>query len=92
MLGQHVVLDTGAAVDVSGDAGGGTILIGGDFQGKNADVPNALNTEVAPGVTLTADGRAVGNGGKIIVWADNDTHFSGTLSARAAARAAFMVS
>jgi filamentous hemagglutinin family protein len=85
VLGQHVVLDTGAAVDVSGDAGGGTILIGGDFQGKNADVPNALNTEVAPGVTLTADGRAVGNGGKIIVWADNDTHFSGTLSAQGGA-------
>ncbi|MES2974492.1 MAG: filamentous hemagglutinin N-terminal domain-containing protein [Pseudomonadota bacterium] len=82
VLGNEVKLLAGAQVDVSGDGGGGIILIGGDFQGANAAVPNAKNTEVAPGVTLTADGRAQGNGGRVIVWADNDTHFSGTISAK----------
>jgi hypothetical protein len=30
-----------AVVDASGAAGGGTVLVGGDYQGKNAAVPNA---------------------------------------------------
>ena len=85
VLGSEVKLQTGAQVDVSGDGGGGVILIGGDFQGANAAVPNAKSTEVAPGVVLTADGRAQGDGGRVIVWADNDLHFSGTLSARGGA-------
>jgi filamentous hemagglutinin family protein len=82
VLGEQVSLQAGAQVDVSGDGGGGTILIGGDFQGKNPEVPNAKNTDVAPGVILTADGRVEGDGGRVIVWADNDTHFAGTLSAQ----------
>ncbi len=82
VLGAQVSLQAGAQLDVSGDGGGGTILVGGDFQGKNAEVPNAKNTDVAPGVILTADGRVEGDGGKVIVWADNDTHFAGTLSAQ----------
>ncbi|CAN5499974.1 hypothetical protein BH11PSE7_BH11PSE7_05310 [soil metagenome] len=82
VLGKTVSLETGAQVDVSGDGGGGVILVGGDFQGSNPDVPNAQSTNVAPGVTLNADGRAQGNGGKVIVWADNDTNFSGTISAK----------
>ncbi len=85
VLGKEVNLQAGAMVDVSGDGGGGVILIGGDFQGRNPDVPNAKNTNVAPGVHLTADGRAEGDGGKVIVWADNDTHFSGTISAKGGA-------
>lgn len=82
VLGEEVRLQAGAQVDVSGDGGGGIILIGGDFQGANADVRNAKNTNVAPGVVLTADGRAQGDGGRVIVWADNDTNFSGTISAK----------
>jgi filamentous hemagglutinin family protein len=82
VLGKQVSLMAGAQVDVSGDGGGGVILVGGDFQGRNAAVPNAQNTSVAPGVTLTADGRAQGDGGKVIVWADNDTYFAGTISAQ----------
>ncbi|MCY7317213.1 MAG: filamentous hemagglutinin N-terminal domain-containing protein, partial [Ramlibacter sp.] len=82
VLGQKVHLDTGASVDVSGDAGGGTILVGGDLQGKNPDVMNAQDTTVAAGVVLAADARVRGDGGKVIVWADNDTHFAGHLSAR----------
>jgi filamentous hemagglutinin family protein len=82
VLGKTVSLEAGAQVDVSGDGGGGVILVGGDYQGRNPDVPNAQSTNVAPGVTLTADGRAQGDGGKVIVWADNDTNFAGTISAQ----------
>ncbi len=82
LLGERVSLNAGASVDVSGDSGGGVILVGGDLQGKNPDVPNAKYTDVAPGVVLSANGRAVGDGGKIIVWAEEATHFSGALEAR----------
>src|SRR5205085_894777 len=34
VLGQHVALNDGTRMDASGDAGGGTVLIGGNFQGK----------------------------------------------------------
>src|SRR5205085_11759351 len=38
------------------------------------------------GAKMLADARALGNGGRVIVWADNDTHFSGDLSARGGER------
>lgn len=82
VLGRTVRLEEGARVDVSGDAGGGTVLVGGDYQGANPDVPNARDTFVAPGVNLVADARAFGDGGKVIVWADSRTRFYGHLSAR----------
>lgn len=82
VLGQAVRLEEEAGVDVSGDAGGGTILVGGDYQGANPEIPNAKETFVAPGVNLVADARARGDGGKVIVWADSRTRFYGHLSAR----------
>jgi len=33
-----------ARVDASGDAGGGTVLVGGDYRGRNLDIQNALVT------------------------------------------------
>ncbi|HEX5632112.1 MAG TPA: filamentous hemagglutinin N-terminal domain-containing protein, partial [Gemmatimonadales bacterium] len=49
VLGNRVGVFDGASVDASGDAGGGTVLVGGDFQGKNAAVPNAARTYVGAG-------------------------------------------
>ena len=46
VLGQQVALLSGASINASGDAGGGTVLIGGDFQGKNPDIQNASFTTV----------------------------------------------
>ncbi|MEO6753944.1 MAG: filamentous hemagglutinin N-terminal domain-containing protein, partial [Chthoniobacteraceae bacterium] len=46
MTGEHVGLLGNAVVDVSGDGGGGTALIGGDYQGRNPDIQNANRTYV----------------------------------------------
>jgi hypothetical protein len=78
-------LDDGTRVDASGDAGGGTVLIGGDFQGRNSDVRNASYTWVAPSAWINADAITSGNGGKVIVWADQVTQFGGHISARGGA-------
>ena len=58
----------------------GKVLIGGDFQGKNPEIPNALRTYIGPGVTIRADATQKGDGGKVVVWADGDTRFAGTIT------------
>ena len=82
VLGNEVYLLDGSNLNASGDSGGGEILVGGDFQGNNPDVGNAMNTLVESGVTLNADAINDGDGGRIIVWADNTTVYRGDLSAR----------
>jgi filamentous hemagglutinin family protein len=82
LLGPYVGLIRRALVDVSGTRGGGTILVGGDFQGLNPDVRNAWRTYVGADVVLRADGGIDGDGGRVIVWADDITRFYGTVSAR----------
>ncbi|MCK5875139.1 MAG: filamentous hemagglutinin N-terminal domain-containing protein, partial [Alcanivoracaceae bacterium] len=80
VLGDQVGIDNGAVIDASGVNGGGQILVGGDYQGGNADVRNASRTFVGD-ATLTADAINNGDGGRIIVWADEVTRFYGGLSA-----------
>ena len=82
VLGEKVGLFAGVKITVSGDAGGGTALIGGDFQGKNPEIANAQFSYVDQNATITADAITTGNGGKVIVWADNSTRFYGSISAR----------
>ena len=85
VLGERVTVD-GAELDASGDAGGGEILVGGDFQGANPEVRNARRTFVGPRARLRADAISDGDGGKVVVWADEATGVYGALSARGGAR------
>ncbi|SFU52012.1 Extended Signal Peptide of Type V secretion system [Polaromonas sp. YR568] len=82
ITGDKVGLFDGASVDVSGDAGGGTALIGGDFQGKNAAVKNASATYVSADANVNADAITSGDGGKVIVWSDGTTRYNGSISAK----------
>ena len=66
----------------SGNAGGGTVLVGGDFQGKNVEVQNADKTYVGADASIRADAVTSGDGGKVVVWADESTQFFGSLSAQ----------
>ncbi|MGH8520328.1 MAG: hypothetical protein ACREU9_02550 [Gammaproteobacteria bacterium] len=81
VLGEKVGLFAGAGIDASGDAGGGDVLIGGNYQGKGPE-PNAKQTFVAKGASVKADATGNGDGGEIIVWSDEVTRFRGDLSAR----------
>jgi filamentous hemagglutinin family protein len=85
VTGEQVALLKGAVLDASGDKGGGTVLVGGDYQGKNDNVYNARTTYVDQGVTIKADAIKEGNGGKVIVWANDLTRYYGAISAQAAA-------
>jgi len=73
----------GADANASGTSGnGGTITIGGGWQGAAVNgEANADSVVVGSGSTLSADGGASSNGGKIVVWSEQDTAFAGVLSA-----------
>lgn len=86
VLGDLVHLQEGTLIDVSHETGGGTILIGGDYQGQNPIIKSATRTLVAKGAKLSADALQNGNGGKVIVWGDESTDFYGEISAKGGSR------
>ncbi|CAN4274719.1 Filamentous haemagglutinin, N-terminal [Methylophilaceae bacterium] len=85
LLGENVGIFSAGTVNVSGKTGGGTILVGGDFQGKNASIQNAIKTFVSSDAKLVADATVSGDGGKVIVWADDITRYYGSTSAKGGA-------
>lgn len=80
ILGDRVGL-MNANVNSSGINGGGTILIGGEYQG-NGTVPNAQQTFIDADSILQANALTSGDGGRVIVWADSTTVFYGEIEAR----------
>ena len=84
VLGDTVTLSSGTLIDARGDAGGGTVLVGGDFHGKGPD-PNAKTTTVAKDVVIDASAVSHGNGGNVAVWSDGATDFAGSILARGGA-------
>ncbi|HYF17334.1 MAG TPA: filamentous hemagglutinin N-terminal domain-containing protein, partial [Ramlibacter sp.] len=85
VLGDRVGLMAGANVDAGGDAGGGTVLVGGNFQGKGPE-QNATVTYVDRDARIGVDAGTAGQGGTVIVWADGTTRAHGTVSARGGAQ------
>jgi filamentous hemagglutinin family protein len=98
--GEHIKL-TNARVDASGRAGGGKVLIGGDWGGGKPNtslvanqsaklesfaVPTATTVSVDAGTTINASATGRGNGGKVVLWSDSETTFAGTILARGGAR------
>jgi filamentous hemagglutinin family protein len=80
IFGDRVILNH-ANIDASGQNGGGTILIGGDYQGQG-NTPTATHTFIDKNTSIRADAIAQGNGGTIITWSDENTEIHGILSAR----------
>jgi filamentous hemagglutinin family protein len=80
ILGNRVGVISGN-INVSGTNGGGRVLIGGDYQGKGT-VPNASRTYISSNSAINADSLLDGNGGHVVVWADQITGFYGNISAR----------
>ncbi|MDP5016512.1 MAG: glycosyltransferase, partial [Dolichospermum sp.] len=77
ILGDRIALFN-ANINANG-VNGGTILIGGDYQGKGT-IPRAINTYTNQNSVISANGTN-GNGGKVIVWADDTNRFFGKITA-----------
>lgn len=84
--GDTVRLTSTANISAQGLTAGGSVLVGGDYQGGNSLVPNAQTTIVEGGALVNVDALEQGNGGRAIFWADNQTRFAGTVSARGGAQ------
>jgi filamentous hemagglutinin family protein len=81
-LGVRVGLVGNGIIDASGDTGGGTVLVGGDYHGANPNIQNAQQTIIGTDGVIRADAGTTGDGGRVIVWSDEATQFSGSISAR----------
>jgi len=82
LLGERVAVIDSAFVNVSGETGGGKVLVGGDYRGENQKIQNARQTYVSEDARITANAIKNGDGGKIVVWANESTQMYGKLSAR----------
>jgi filamentous hemagglutinin family protein len=82
IFGQRIALTENSLIDVSAVKGGGEILLGGDFQGRNTYAQNAESLYVGPETLISANALEQGNGGRTIVWADKTAQFLGYLSAQ----------
>jgi filamentous hemagglutinin family protein len=82
VLGERVALLDEASIDASGETGGGEVLVGGDYQGKTYEVKNAKQTYIGEDTVIKADAITNGDGGKVIVWADETTQAYGRITAR----------
>ena len=82
--GREVTLQT-ATVDASGTAGGGTVLIGGGWQGRDASIANSRNTSVDAASKINVSGVGNASAGKAVVWSDGNTRYSGLIDARGGA-------
>src|SRR5687768_14169524 len=81
VLGDKVGLFGSALIDASGDVGGGTVLVGGNWQGQG-DEWNASAAFMGSGVSILADARTAGHGGTIVLWSEGSTKAFGFISAR----------
>lgn len=80
VLGDRISL-IDAALNASGTSGGGTVLVGGNYQGQGP-LPHAQTTQVDSDSRISSDALATGNGGLVAVWADEITAFEGTITAQ----------
>ena len=81
VTGDKVVLTKTSKIDAGSKyAKGGSVNIGGGFQGKDAAIKNAKVTLVEKGSSTKADGGT--KGGNVVVWSDQTTGFYGDISAQ----------
>src|SRR6056300_457453 len=75
-----------ATISADGQTGGGTILVGGDWQGSG-DLLQATYLDIDANSKITANALTSGAGGKIVAWSDiknssSVTNVFGTLEAK----------
>lgn len=82
LIGNAITLEEHAYINASGTHGGGTVLIGGDYQGANPAIYNASSVFTHATATIDANALLEGDGGRVIVWANHKNSFFGTVQAQ----------
>ncbi len=77
VTGENIAL-AAADINASGTNGGGSVKIGGDYQGKGS-TPHAKTVTVDANSKINVSATDTGNGGTSIVWSDEVTDFNGSI-------------
>ena len=85
VTGQEVKLASTARIDARGSSGGGTVAVGGGWQG-GGKLAHATAVQIDPGAQILAGALDKGVGGMISVWSDGTTKVWGTLDASGGAQ------
>ena len=80
--GLRVGMTGNARIDASGDTGGGSVSLGGGYQGKNPLIRNAHQVLLGKNASIRADAIGSGDGGTVVLWSDASTRAAGQISAR----------
>ena len=83
LTGEYVGLFDSGRINADGDVAGGTVLLGGDYQGSGG-VHQATATYMDSDARISADALSNGNGGKVILWSLDSTQFHGGISVKGA--------
>lgn len=81
LLAHDIHLASTTLVTADGVNGGGRIRIGGQPHGFGSDA-QATQVTVAEGARLQANATKVGDGGEVVIWAKERTHFAGQIQAQ----------
>jgi filamentous hemagglutinin family protein len=81
VLGGNVQLAAGTDIRASGEAGGGTVLVGGGQRGQGTAY-NAQTLYMDAAAVIDANATLNGNGGKVVLWADDTARVEGSITAR----------
>ena len=81
VTGENVTLK-GAKLNADGASGGGSIKVGGGWQGQDTSIGNARHVKVDGASRLHADATGKGDGGTVVAWSDKDNQFAGAISVR----------
>jgi filamentous hemagglutinin family protein len=95
ITGENIEV-AGATINASGAEGGGKVMIGGDWGGGKPNtalgsnqsaklegfaIPNASTVSVDAATKIDASAKYHGDGGKVILWANDHLTFAGTILA-----------
>jgi filamentous hemagglutinin family protein len=85
--GDDITLSSTSKLEAKGATGGGTVLVGGDWQGSG-EMRQATNVTMTAGATIDASATDKGDGGKVVLWsdvhsADSQTMAHGSIKAEA---------
>jgi filamentous hemagglutinin family protein len=83
ILGEHV--EVAGVVEASHPVCGGAIWIGGGERGRNPLIGNAKRTWIDSAADLRASALTSGQGGRVVVWAEEATGFFGQIAAEGGA-------
>jgi len=83
--GKHIQLADNSDIVASGATGGGTVHVGGEWQG-GGEMPQAETVSMNEGASIDASATQNGDGGEIVLWSDvgnqaSHTRVAGTLKA-----------